>query len=90
MICQINLRLLKAYTDSKKTPNYQLDFLLNSIDMDSCNACLKLVEELKLLGDAQSFTLDENKARRIQTIFGCCDNSLIEQLLWVALMFPEV
>lgn len=90
MICQINLRLLKAYTDSKKNPNYQLDFLLNSIDMDSCNACLKLVEELKLLGDAQSFTLDENNARRIQTIFGCCDNSLIEQLLWVALMFPEV
>ena len=25
MICQINLRLLKAYTDSKKNPNYQLD-----------------------------------------------------------------
>ena len=90
MTAQISQRLMAAYAASKKNPNYQLDFLLNSIDLDTCNACVKLVEEFKLLGDAQMVTVDDSNAKRIQKLFGCCDNGLIEQLLWVALMFPEI
>lgn len=90
MTAQVSLRLIRAYETSKKNPNYQLDFLLNSIDLDTCNAASKLVEEFKLLGDAHAITIDDNNVKRIQKFYGCCDNGLIEQLLWVALMFPEI
>lgn len=90
MTAQVSLRLIRAYETSKKNPNYQLDFLLSSVDVDTCNAASKLVEEFKLLGDEQTITIDDSNAKRIQKFFGCCDNSLIEQLLWVALLFPEI
>ena len=90
MTARISQRLLKAYTTSKKNANYQLDFLLNSMDLDTCRDSVKLVEEFKLLGDVQELIIDESNVKRIEKMFGCCDNSLIEQLLWIALMFPEI
>jgi len=90
MNARISQRLVKAYAASHKNPNYQLDFLLNSLDLDTCKSCTALVEEFKLLGDAQDIVIDEDNIRRIQKAFGSCDNSLIGQLLWVALMFPEI
>ena len=90
MKARISQRLQKAYTASKKNANYQLDFLLNSMDLDTCRDCIKLVEEFKLLGDVQELALDESNVKRIEKVFGRCEDSLIEQLLWVALMFPEI
>lgn len=90
MIAHISKRLINVYSASKKNVNYQLDFLLNSLDMDTCDACMKLVEEFKLIGETQEIAIDESNVKRIQRVFGSCNNSLIEQLLWVALMFPEI
>lgn len=90
MTAQISKRLISAYSTCKKSVNYQLDFLLNSLDMDTCNASMKLVEEFKLLGEAQEIVIDESNVKRIQKTFGSCNNSLIEQLLWIALMLPEI
>lgn len=82
--------LIKHYATSKKNPDYQLDFLLSSIDLNTCNTCLSLVEVFKLSGDAQAVILNDDNLRRIEKLFGRCDNSLITQLLWVALMLPEI
>lgn len=90
MTARVSQRLQKAYASSKKNANYQLDFLLNSMDLDTCRDCIKLVEEFKLLGEVQELTIDDSNVKRIEKVFGSCEDSLIEQFLWIALMFPEI
>jgi hypothetical protein len=90
MKIQISEKLNSAYIAAHKNHNYALNFLLSSIDSDTCAECFKLIGEFKLLGDRIAVEIDESNLTTIQGLFENADNDLIEQLLWVAILFPEI
>ena len=86
----ISAALQRAFQENHKNLNYSLSFLLNSMDLDTCSECLKLVEEFRLAGDRVEVVIDEDNVKNIKSIFEITENSLIEQLLWVSILFPEI
>ncbi|MBQ3252630.1 MAG: hypothetical protein IJB02_05270 [Oscillospiraceae bacterium] len=86
----LNSNLLNAYKTSNKNPNYSLSFLLSSLDLNSCNLAIDLVNTFNLSGEATAFELDSSNTQTIQKIFKKIDSSLVERLLWIALFFPEI
>lgn len=86
----LNSNLLNAYKTSNKNPNYSLSFLLSSLDLNSSNLAIDLVNAFNLPGEATAFELDSSNTQTIQKIFKKIDSSLVERLLWIALFFPEI
>lgn len=90
MKLNLNSNLLNAYKTSNKNPNYSLSFLLSSLDLNSCNLAIDLVDTFNLSGEATAFELDNSNTQTIQKIFKKIDSALVERLLWIALFFPEI
>ena len=90
MKLKINERLISSFKSMNKNPDYMLEFLLNSIDVDACRNAMELVEEFKLLGTMVEIEINENNISTASQLFGDCDSSTVEKLLWVALLFPEI
>ena len=90
MKLKINERLVGSFKSINKNPNYMLDFLLSSIDAEACRNAMELVEEFKLLGTTVEIEINENTLSTASQLFGDCDSSTVEKLLWVALLFPEI
>ena len=86
----ISEKLHNAFLSSKKNHNYSLNFLLSSIDLNTCPDCMKLLKEFELLGSRIEVEVDDSNLKLIQSIFGSTDNNLIEQLLWISILFPEI
>lgn len=86
----VSKNLNRAFSSAHKNLNYTLDFLLSSVDLDTCAECLKLIEQFKLSGDRVEVEIDESNIKTIKKIFGSTDISIIEQLLWVSILFPEI
>lgn len=90
MKIQVSERLIGEYKNAKKNPNYSLSTVLSSIDVDTCRTAMDVIEEVKLLGGRIEINVDEENAKAINSLFGKCDASIIEKLLWVAFLFPEI
>lgn len=90
MKAQISSDLLNIIQASHKNLNYSLNFLLSSIDSDTCAKCMHLVEEFKLSGDRTGVEIDNASIEIIQQVFHKVDNDIIERLLWVSMLFPEI
>lgn len=86
----ISESLNRAFFSAHKNLNYSLDFLLSSVDLDICAECLKLIEQFKLSGGCVEVEIDEGNLKAIRKIFGSTKSSIIEQLLWVSILFPEI
>ena len=86
----ISERLQNLFLLSHKNLNYSLNFLLSSIDLDTCPACVKLVKEFVLLGNRVEVEIDDSNVQAMQRIFGNIENTLVEQLLWISILFPEI
>ena len=86
----LNSNLLNAYKTSNKNPNYSLSFLLSSLNLNSCNLAIDLVDTFNLSGEATAFEIDNSNTQTIQKIFKKIDSALVERLLWIALFFPEI
>lgn len=86
----ISQQLLDAYASSGKNPNYALTFLLNSLDINSASDCMALSGSFVFEGAKSELDLDAKNAQAVQMIFGSADAPLVEKLLWVAILFPEM
>ena len=82
--------LRNAFLSSHKNHNYSLSFLLNSIDLETCPKCMKLIKAFDLSGNRVEVEIDDSNVKVIQSVFGNTENALIEQLLWVSILLPEV
>lgn len=90
MNIQISEKLNAAYINAHKTHNYALNFLLSSMDLDHCAESMRLVEDFKLSGDKIAIKIDDENIDIVKKVFGHADSSLVEQLLWVSILFPEI
>ena len=82
--------LKKVFLSSHKNFNYSLDFILSSLDLDTCSNGINLIDEFKLCGDKVEIEIDDSNIKIISKIFGNSESPLIEKLLWVSVMFPEI
>ena len=90
MEVRISENLHNLFISSCKNCDYSLSFLLNSIDPNTCPECMKLVREFTLLGKEVEIEINDNNINTIQRIFGNKENALIEQLLWISILLPEI
>lgn len=90
MCFNIKQELLSLYIDSGKNPNYSLTFILNSVDPNICAKGIEIVDHFQLSGDTVSFDIDDNNIHLLNALFGSINATLIEKLLWIAFMFPEI
>lgn len=87
---ELSEKLIKKYSEDSKNPNYSLTFLLNSLDPNICVSVIKLVDVFNLQGNVITYEIDEKNIKIIKTLFKEIDNKLIEKLLWIALLLPEM
>ena len=90
MYFDLSQKLISAYNESGKNPNYSLTFILNSIDPDTCTIGMDIVEHFNLSGDITSFDIDDHNVRALKALFGNVDAMVVEKMLWVAFLFPEI
>ena len=82
--------LQNAFLSSHKNYNYSLNFLLSSIDLNTCPECMKLIKVFELSGNRVEVEIDDSNAKAIQSVFGNTENALIELLLWTSILLPEI
>lgn len=90
MKLELSEKLIKKYTESNKNPNYSLTFLLNSLDPSVCVSAINLVDNFNIHGNTIMYDIDEKNIKIIKALFNITDNKLVEKLLWIALLLPEM
>ena len=90
MKVSVSNSLLDLYKQSKKNYNYALDFFLDSLDLEVCSKAMLLVENFKISGDKQIIEIDASNVSLINSIFGDADGNVVERLMWMAIMLPEI
>jgi len=90
MKIEISQKILSAYKNSGKNPNYSLNFILNSLDSSVCKEWVTLPDNFEFQGATFTFEIDEKNVKIVQALFGQIDTTLIERLLWIAYLLPEM
>ena len=86
----VNKELIDIYRRHDKSEGYMLDFLLSSLDDKCCVDAFKLIDTLNLKGEKAEVDINESTVVEINSLFGAIDNTLIEKLLFTAVLFPEI
>lgn len=86
----VSQQILDAYSSFGKNPNYALTFLLDSLDIDTATKFMSLSRGFQFDGTKSEFDLDTKNATAVAQIFGVTDATVVEKLLWVAALFPEI
>lgn len=87
---ELSKKLISTYKENGKNPNYSLTFILNSVDPCTCAAGVTLIDSFVISEDKVSFEIDDNNIRALKSLFGSVDAALIEKMLWMAFMLPEM
>ncbi|MBE6748745.1 MAG: hypothetical protein E7557_05880 [Ruminococcaceae bacterium] len=90
MNIEINKKLVQLYYEEKMNINYSLDFVLSSLDKTKCQKGFNIPIYFDVEDDKIKVEIDEANINTIRKIFGEPDNILIEKLLWIAFLFPEI
>ena len=91
MKVKVSNELSKIYKLSHKNWNYSLDLLLGSLDLKTCRQCVTIVDDFSLSGEKSEIEVDNPLVERVESLFaGSRDDLLIEKLLWMAAMLPEI
>ena len=90
MRVKISKELKQLYDTSKKEPEYSLQFIADSMDPDCCAAVL--VQKFSISDDVCEIAISDHlvEVLKQELNLGEISNMLLEALLWVAILFPEV
>ena len=86
----VNKELIDIYRRHDKSEGYMLDFLLSSLDHKCCADAFSLFDTLNLKGEETEIEINESTVAEINSLFGTVDTTLIEKLLFTAVLFPEI
>ena len=87
---ELSKKLISAYNENGKNPNYSLTFVLNSVDPNTCLAGARLIDSFVISEDRVSYEIDDSNIRALKSLFGSVDAALVEKMLWMAFMLPEM
>lgn len=86
----LSKKLISAYREHEKNPNYSLTFILNSVDPRACATGVGLIDSFIIFDEKVSFEIDDSNIRAMKALFGSADADIVEKMLWMAFMLPEV
>ncbi len=85
----ISKRICDLYQRNNKNMNYSLNELLDNIESDSASAVMNLIDVVQI--DTSEVLIDEQAVNKIERkITPYINDVMIEKLLIIAFMFPEV
>lgn len=87
---ELSKKLISAYKENGKNPNYSLTFIINSVDPYTCAEGATLIDNFVVSENKVSFEINDNNIHALKSLFGSVDAALIEKMLWMAFMLPEV
>ena len=92
MQVKISKKLKDLYQRAKKSPEYSLQFVADSIDPDCCASAVALVQQFVISDELCEVTISDDLIAVLKQELDLTDKSdmLLEALLWVAVLFPEV
>lgn len=92
MKVKISKKLKELYQRTKKSPEYSLQFVADSIDPDCCASAVAIVQQFSIDGELCEVTISDDLIEVLKKELGLTEisNMLLEALLWVAVLFPEV
>ena len=91
MKVKISNELSKIYRVNHKNWNYSLDLLLGSLDPETCLQCMTIIDSFNLSGEKSEIDVDNPIIEKVESMFdGSRDELLIERLIWLAGMLPEI
>ena len=84
--------IYNLYIKSHKNFDYAIDGILNSFDPECYEDALANILELKLNCERVELEISENIVRKIREALNLdkVKDELIEVLVWVAVLFPEI
>lgn len=90
MRLELSKKLIFTYSEHKKNPNYSLAFILNSIDPSVCATGVGIIDSFIISDEKIPFEIDDSNIRVMKTLFGNVDVAIVEKMLWMAFMLPEM
>lgn len=92
VIIKINISLLELYSNCKKDVGYSLTQLLDSIPDKYSKQVIDTFEEFTLKGNSIEYKLEDYLAAKVIDKFGFENeiDKIINLLIWIAFLFPEI
>ncbi len=92
MKVRISKKLSDLYGEQHKNFDYAINSALNSFDPDSFVTCFNIVNNFELDGEKCEIKLGNELVGRIASDLGTdnLDDKIVELLLWIGAVFPEV
>ncbi len=91
MKVKMSSELSKIYAASHKNWNYSLNLLLGSLDLETSSSCFAIIDSFVLSGQKVEIEVDDPLIEKAEGLLNShMDHQLIEKLIWIAAMLPEV
>ena len=92
MEVKVSVSLQQIYKESRKNYDMALMTLLDSFDQKTFKKAIDIINPISLKGKVTTVKIGESAVNQIKDTFECEDVSaeLINLLLWVAVLFPEI
>lgn len=92
MKIMVSKRIIELYKETNKNLDYALNSIVNSFDPECYEKAMRDVAEIRFNSEKVPVDVSESVMQIIKDSF-CEDsitNGLIEVLLWIAVLFPEI
>lgn len=92
METRISKELQKIYKDSHKNYDMALMRLLDSLDPEVFQRAFDIIKPISLKGEMVTIKIGDSVTEQIKDAFECeeVSENLINLLLWIAVLFPEI
>ena len=84
----INSRTIELFKKNSKKYNYMIDWLLSSVEDNLIKYSMSIISVLP--EKTVAVDIDDDNCERIKEIFGDINDEIVEKVITIALIFPEV
>lgn len=88
----ISKNLNELYKSKHRNMDYSLDLIINSMDPETCKTAIEMVSELNLGEEKTSIDINSDSVSAIKELVSkeTINEKVVELLLWVAILYPEI
>ena len=92
MKIMVSQKIKELYTKSNKNTDYALSCIINSFDPECCERALHDVAEIKFNSEKTPIDVSERTIQEIKELLceSTITNEVVEILLWITVLFPEI
>lgn len=92
MVVKVSANLLNIYKENRRNYDMALMTLLDSFDNATFQRAFSEIDTFTLLGQKTEITIGASATEQIKQAFQCEEISeeLINELLWIAVLLPEI